>query len=251
INLTRVPYLIAIGAKPSQYLTANEGDWLYALNGNAPLNISWNNVPGKCSTFTPQQLYNISRSHGLQDSFLTWSGTVANKYVLGAAGQGTASTIPLAGGWILLQAGIDFSLDDISLSPGSVCNLSMTVSLNVKNQTGIDYSGVQSNFYVFCLYNDFVETDTVMIKSQVISGIIDSHAVLSADKTQPSASENELMQKYLGGGVLHNMRRAHRRHHKKLHKKYHSRHGGKMIAGAKMGGDEPGGKRRVSHRRFH
>ena len=253
INLSRVPYLLVIGARPSSYTNAGQGDWVYALQDNNPINISFNNVPGKCSTFNKLQLYNSARYHGLEDSYLTWSGTIANKGSFPAAGGApTAASVPLSGGWIVLQPGIDFSLDDISLSPGSLCNCPMQVTLNVKNQSGIDYSAVQTNYYIFALYNDFVETDTVLQKSQTITGVIDSQAVLKADKTQPSASENELMQKYLGGGALHNMRRAHRRHHKHWKKalkggKKHS-HMMTHAEGGRIIGGEAGGKR-VSHSR--
>ena len=253
INLTRIPYLLVIGARPSAYTTAGQGDWVYALQDNNPINITFNNVPGKCSTFNKLQLYNSARYHGLEDSYLTWSGTIANKGSFPAAGGApTAASVPLSGGWIVLQPGIDFSLDDISLSPGSLCNCPMQVTLNVKNQSGIDYSATQTNYYIFALYNDFVETDTVLQKSQTITGVIDSQAVLKADKTQPSASENELMQKYLGGGALHNMRRAHRRHHKHWKKalkggKKHS-HMMTHAEGGRIIGGEAGGKR-VSHSR--
>lgn len=101
------------------------------------------------------------------------------------------------------------------------------------------------------MYNDFVETDTVLQTSpQTITAVINSQSVIKADKAQPAASENELMQKYLGGGTLHNMRRAHRRHHKhwkkslKGGKKHsHMRHDGGRIIGGDAGG------KRVSHSR--
>ena len=246
INLTRVPYLIAIGVRPQNYASMGQGDWMYALSDGAPINLSFNNVPGKCSTFNKLQLYNCARNHGLQESYITWSGANVNKTIAVNDANSTGSVIPLSQSWTLLQPGIDFSLDDISLSPGSVCNCPMQLSVSITNQTGLDYSATQSNFYVFCLYNDWCETDTVLQKSNVLTGIINSEAVLKADKTQPSVSENELMSKYLGGSALKHMKRAHRRHHRKHTKlAVGGEAGGKYVAGEAGGARHP-----VRHRRL-
>lgn len=234
INLTRIPYLIAVGVKPQQYASGGTGDWLFALQEGNPINITFNNTPGKMSTYTKQQLFNVARSHGLQSDYIIWSGGSLPRFNAAAVGAGADGfgTILGAGGWVLIQPCIDFDTGDISLSPGSACNLAMQISLLVQNQTAADVAA--ANMFVFCLYNDWIETDTVAQKSEVLTSIVDASAVLRADTVAPSASQNELFHNYLGGGTLHNHERGHRKHHKKIHKKYYLKtaRGGKVIGGS-------------------
>jgi hypothetical protein len=217
ITLTRCPFYIIAYCRPTTYGSIQNGAAAIAIRGMVSdfylqinrVNVTWNNSPSKASTYTNLQLYEIAKSHGLQDSFLTWSGQSYNRSAA-AGGGGAVSQVPTVGGFIILQPGIDFEIpaDEVA---GCVTNHTFQVELQCTNQTSFDIPSV--DLCVVAVFEDFLENDMVLLKSNVITGIVGAESILKADRMKPASSELELTGRYLGGaiGKMHHM---HRRSHK-------------------------------------
>lgn len=221
INMTRVPRYIILGVRPNS-VPQNYGDFLYALDDqSSPINITWCTVPGKCSTLTKKELFSISRKNGLQDPYVLWGGQSINKrqYVPAGTNPAVASVLVNGvGGWVILTPGLDFDIP-IDQAPGSVGNFSMTVQMNVYNQSDLDQEtgavGINSsvNFYTWLVYDDVFEIDTVSQNCNVLTGLINPEIIMNVDKSKPAESFSESSGE-VGGSLAHKFKAQHKANRK-------------------------------------
>jgi hypothetical protein len=108
ITLPQIPDMMIIYAKPSSY-AQDEADYYFPITG---INIQFDNFSGLMSSFTSEQLYNLSIENGLEMDWMTWNG--AGRASLQFAdipnSVSNAGNVNLVGGFLVIKPGKDFAL---------------------------------------------------------------------------------------------------------------------------------------------
>jgi hypothetical protein len=233
IPVSRVPSLVLFGLMPNTPIKSPlYSNFLFSLTDVVgAVNVQWNNQTGRCATFSKRDLYNSSLNNGIDQDWLSWSGaSVAVSNALSTTGQ--AAIIPLCGGWCALKPSIEI-VTSITESPNVETNINFYVTANFTNQTAENYSGQLLNFYVYCLYNDAMVINASNSICEKVTGIISPQDLLDTDAKAPAVSQNQLVDKYVGGSVLGKLHHSHRKlHHHKSSQV--SQVGGVMSAGSVM-----------------
>jgi hypothetical protein len=216
INMTRIPRYMVLGIRPNT-IPQNYSDFLYALSEtDGALNITWNTVPGKCSTLTKKNLFGSSMRNGIQDPYILWSGKPVNKRAYNAGIGVAASFGSGVGGWIVLVPGIDFDVP-IDQAPGSVGQFSMSVQMNVYNQSDLDQSVAGANastvnFYTWLIYDDVFQIDTLTQTTNILTGLVNPNIIENTDKNKPAMSVSGSNDEFTGGSLLRNFKAQHKHH---------------------------------------
>lgn len=153
------------------------------------VNVTWNNNSGLVGTAQAQDLYYMSKKAGIKQDFLQWSGS--------ASGSGTSATsIPLTGGIVALDFCDMIPVMEDYYSSGSLGTWNFSVSVQVKNTTGVNITQPLELLVIFMQSGCFQTTSGV--SSQFV-GVLSKDIVLSTSQESPmNKTENSRM---IGGGV--------------------------------------------------
>jgi hypothetical protein len=204
ITLPYIPDLIAISVRPVRYgagyvppapATAEiagpippawaSGQYTFPIHRVA---LQWANRSGLLSTHSPHQLYDMSYTNGLQQSWTEWYGL--QKVQEESAIEGSMAT---AGGFLLLRPGRDFVLDP-GQAPGMVGNFVIQADLGVFNPFSTPYAD-ELRVTVLAINSGFFAT--VYGTSSIIRGVLSPADVTAKDVTALTSST---AQRLVGGG---------------------------------------------------
>ncbi len=141
------------------------------------LSINWNNNEGLFSNASQHDLYQMSRSNGLNMSWEQWSGGP----VYSSAGA-FGPKIGTLGGPIIVEFGKDIGLDG-NEAPGKLGNYNLLVQTGVYNQN--QTSGIFPVLYVIVISEGSVTCENLDVTPQI--GIISTTDILDA-QTRPDVS---------------------------------------------------------------
>jgi hypothetical protein len=205
----------------------NFGDFYLPLASRAygsvanPLNVNFDNFSGLLSSHTTEQLYAMSVKNGLEQDWLSWTGSAysgQNAYApvasapstgVGWGGFGSqlagsnppsadtgAQRVPLTGGVLVLKPSQDITLQT-GQSPSLVGNFTLQFNLTVFNNTGQD--GVTPQLFVVTANSGFFES--IRGSSRIIKGVLSEQDIIGAPLA-PTATTQELHRFVGGGGIM-------------------------------------------------
>lgn len=129
VTLSSIPEYIMIWVKPSttNYTGTNgfqkyDNDYRFPITN---LSLIFGNRTGLFSTYTPQDLYNMSYQNGLK---LNWGEFIGNAYSGGAI---TSTQVQTIGGFLLIKPGKDIPLD-VGMVPNVQSNITMQANVTFK-----------------------------------------------------------------------------------------------------------------------
>jgi len=193
ITLPCIPDLLIVFARPSNY-GLNDADWYFPLasrnDGVAnPLSVNFDNFSGLLSSFTTEQLYNMSVKNGLDmdyNNFIGQAHTSAGSYpslpgastVAGALANYSArqqgQVVPLVGSVLVLKPSQDITLQS-GQAPSLVGNFTLQFNLTVKNTSDIAQI---PQLYVITANSGFFES--IRGSSRIIKGVLSEQDIISA-----------------------------------------------------------------------
>jgi hypothetical protein len=185
-----------------------------------PLSVNFDNFSGLLSSHTAEQLYAMSVKNGLEQDWLSWTGSAfsgQNAYAAVASASGTgvgwggfgsqlagsnppsaatgAQKVPLTGGILVLKPSQDITLQT-GQAPSLVGNFTLQFNLTVFNNTGLD--GVVPQLFVITANSGFFES--IRGSSRIIKGVLSEQDIIGAPLA-PTATRQELC-RYVGGSGL-------------------------------------------------
>lgn len=200
ITLPQIPDLLIIYAKPAAGYTysagpflgsgdPNQGDWLFPIEN---VSVNFDNFAGLLSAQTQQQLYKLSVHNGLEQDWLSWSGS---------AWVGTKNKpVSLVGGMLVLKPGRDIVLQ-AGQAPSLVGNFVLQFQLRLKNNTNTLQS---PQIFVVTANSGFFET--IKGSSRVVKGVLTEQDIISAP-VAPGGTSGAL-RRAVGAGVHGSMGNA-------------------------------------------
>lgn len=204
ITLPQIPDMLIIYAKPAQGYSypsttlpasrAGQGDpaqcdFVFPVEN---ISVNFDNFAGLLSSHTQQQLYKMSVHNGLEQDWLSWSGS---SYVGSRNAQ-----VPLVGGMLVLKPGRDIVLQ-AGQAPSLVGNFVLQFNLRLRNNT----SAIQQpQIYVITANSGFFET--IKGSSRVIKGVLTEQDIISAP-VAPGGTSGAL-RRAVGAGVHGSMGNA-------------------------------------------
>ena len=200
ITLPQIPDLLIIYAKPAAGYTysagpfagsgdPNQGDWLFPIEN---VSVNFDNFAGLLSAQTQQQLYKLSVHNGLEQDWMSWSGSA---YV------GTKNKpVPLVGGMLVLKPGRDIVLQ-AGQAPSLVGNFVLQFQLRLRNNTTAQQS---PQIFVVTANSGFFET--IKGSSRVVKGVLTEQDIISAP-VAPGGTSGAL-RRAVGAGVHGSMGNA-------------------------------------------
>jgi hypothetical protein len=190
IQLNSVPdlFIICVRQQMSSQFVWNTSGFLTIDS----INISFNNKSGILASANPQQLYNLSTKNG---SCQTWQEFSGGYYAV--ANNGKGQLVPSIGSLMVLNATLDFGLDD-AISSSSLGQFNFMVTLGVTNQYPYD---IAPEIVVITANSGLFITEAGV--SQTYQGILSKTDVLNAKSQKPVVDTREYQR--LVGGKLSNM----------------------------------------------
>jgi hypothetical protein len=179
-----IPDLIYIYARPAGY-DYDEGDWHFPISN---FSLNFDNFSGLMSSYTKEELYQMSVSNGLDMDYGLWTGK-ARLVNSGATGSSVVATV---GGGLLIKPGKDFALS-AEQAPGLLSNINIQFQVGVENTTS---SAAVPVLYMITINSGFFESSKG--QSRILRGILNGADVLSA----PFMATNASIQRYVGGGIF-------------------------------------------------
>ena len=179
-----IPDLIYIYARPANYLNT-EGDYHFPITN---FSLNFDNFSGLMSSYTQQELYQMSVSNGLDMDYGLWSGR-ARLVNAGATGSSVVATV---GGGLLIKPGKDFALS-AEQAPGLLSNINIQFQVGIENTTR---SSAVPVLYMITINSGFFESSKG--QSRILRGILNGADVLSA----PFMATNASVQRIVGGGIF-------------------------------------------------
>jgi hypothetical protein len=179
-----IPDLIYIYARPAGY-DYDEGDWHFPISN---FSLNFDNFSGLMSSYTKEELYQMSVSNGLDMDYGLWTGK-ARLVNSGATGSSVVATV---GGGLLIKPGKDFALS-AEQAPGLLSNINIQFQVGVENTTS---SAATPVLYMITINSGFFESS--MGQSRILRGILNGADVLNA----PYMATNASIQRYVGGGIF-------------------------------------------------
>jgi len=190
-----------------------------------PLTVNFDNFSGLLSSHTAEQLYAMSVKNGLEQDWLSWTGSAYSgqqSYNPTAAGSPASSSIqkgwggfgsqlagsnppsadtgaqrvPLTGSILVLKPSQDITLQT-GQSPSLVGNFTLQFNLTVFNNTGID--GVTPQLFVVTANSGFFES--IRGSSRIIKGVLSEQDIIGAPLA-PTATTQELHRFVGGAGIM-------------------------------------------------
>jgi hypothetical protein len=186
ITLPQIPDLLIIYAKPNSYADSTNGDWYLPIK---QINLQWDNYAGLLSTYSMEQLYEISVKNGLEMDYPQWCGR------LGMGGVSGNSVMQASGGFLVIKPGQDYALAT-GQSPSLVGNYTLQANLTVMNTTG---ASITPTLYIMTVNSGFFES--VKGTSRVVKGVLTEADIISAPIADMVTRQN--VERVVGGsGVL-------------------------------------------------
>lgn len=198
IQLNQIPDLILVALrKPLANQTTLDPTIFFPITS---VSVNFNNASGLLSSATQQQLYEMSRDNGVQQSWLEWSGRV-NSYNTGldaGAIADVSSLIRLSSGSILaINPAKDLSLPAY-LSNGSIGQFNLQINVGAINYTSNDLT---PEIIVICCNSGVFST--IAGSSAIYTGLLTKQMVLDVSQQQNGISS--LSNTRLIGGALSDM----------------------------------------------
>ena len=199
IQLNQIPDLILIALrKPVANQTGLDPTLFFPITG---VSVNFNNASGLLSSATQQQLYEMSRDNGVQQSWLEWSGRV-NSYTStndAAAIAADASTFSrlTAGSVLAINPSKDLSLPSY-LSNGSIGQFNLQMNITATNYSSVD---ITPEIVVVCCNSGVFST--IAGSSAIYTGLLTKQMVLDVASQQSPVSS--LSNNRLIGGALSDM----------------------------------------------
>jgi len=189
-----------------------------------PLSVNFDNFSGLLSSHTAEQLYAMSVKNGLDQDWLSWTGSAYSGQQQSAPFLGNPTTqggvqpgwggfgsqlagsnppsaatgaqkVPLTGGILVLKPSQDITLQT-GQAPSLVGNFTLQFNLTVFNNTGQD--GVVPQLFVITANSGFFES--IRGSSRIIKGVLSEQDIIGAPLA-PTATRQELC-RYVGGAGL-------------------------------------------------
>ena len=196
IQLNQIPDIFIIALrKPLNTQTITDPNIFYPIKN---ISINFNNASGLLSSATQQQLWEMSRDNGVQQSWLEWSGR-ANSYYSTLDNTAITNVSQLmkltAGSVLVINPAKDLSLPP-NLSNGCIGQFNFQIDV-----TGINYTSVDViPELVIIPVNSGVFT-TISGTSSITTGLLTSQTV-AAIASAGGASVSSLRNQRLIGGNL-------------------------------------------------
>ena len=178
ITLPSIPDMMLVYAKPQLYGN-NEADWYLPVRG---INVTFDNVTGLLSNFTPEQLFRITSRCGVDVDWETFYGR---------AKLSNGAVVPTVGAPFCAQFGTDIPLS-AGLAPGVLGSFSLQVAVNVAN-TGATVPG-------YTLFITVVQSG--FLQSQSGSSRIILNPLSEADVVSAEIMSRGVVGRYVGQGFL-------------------------------------------------
>lgn len=176
-----------------------------------PLSVNFDNFSGLLSSHTAEELYGMSVKNGLDQDWLSWTGSAfggQNAYYptlsVGSFGSVLCGQNPpqaltgaqssLVGSILVLKPSQDITLQT-GQAPSLVGNFTLQFNLTVYNNTG---QSVQPQLFVITANSGFFES--IRGSSRIIKGVLSEQDIIGASLA-PTATRQEL-HRYVGGAGL-------------------------------------------------
>jgi hypothetical protein len=183
ITLPAIPDLLIIYAKPSTVL-ANDADWYLPLATTLdgitnPLSVNFDNFSGLLSSFSTEQLFNMSCKNGLEmdwSNFIGQAHSSAGSYpAIGSySARQQGQVVPLIGSILVLKPSQDITLQS-GQAPSLVGNFTLQFNLQVKNTSDVNQT---PQLYVITANSGFFES--IRGSSRIIKGVLSEQDIISA-----------------------------------------------------------------------
>ena len=210
-SLNQIPDMLIIYArKKVADQTISDTDLNLAIK---KININFNNNSGLLSSYTTEQLFNITRKNNLNCTWDDFSG-LTNSYIDSVV-TGNTGTI---GAPLVLKFGEDIPLSNSYLAPGSMGQFSIQFSLDIYNQTlqtvvpEIVMIAVNSGLFV-----------SYAGSSSIYSGILSKSDVINCKMNEVPISETDIRRLVGHGSFMDKLKKMPssvmsfiRQHHKAL-----------------------------------
>lgn len=181
ITLPCIPDLIIIKAIPTSY-ASTDGDWNLPITN---ISVNFDNFSGLLSSFTPEELFNLSCANGLDMTWNEWSGQALS-------GNGDKQFIGTVGGFLVLKPSRDITLQT-GQAPSNVGNYTFQFNYSVYNPS--DNAVTNWNLVVITANSGFFES--VKGSSRVVKGVLSTADVIAADEKGPLTRSE--VNRYVGG----------------------------------------------------
>lgn len=239
IQLNQVPDTILICVKPNKN-TASTSAGVSVPNYDkftqsqyysiTSAQISFNNISGILSSCSQEQLFNISKKNGSQQSYSDFFGQMI---LAGGAPSYLEQGLPAQGSILVLKPVYDFNLPSF-LTGGSLGQFGLQIQLTCKNYTG--YAFTQSDMVLIAVNNGIMVTQQG--SSSLYSGLLTKNMVLETKQQKP-AIDSSTLSNLTGGSVQEACSTGLR---KVLKKHFGSKSGAGMSAGGMSAGGMSAGK---------
>ena len=186
ITLPSIPDCLIVLIKKTSY-TLVENEFYFPIS---KLNVTFDNFSGLCSSYTQEQLYQMSYRNGLRMDINTFLGHANTP-------RGGVQTI---GGFLILRMGIDIPLST-SQAPGVAGNYTLSVECSVqkpKSVANVAFNDLQ--MVIITPSSGFFATSNG--SSQIVLNPLTEKDVLSA---KPTMSSNDMESLTYGGGFFDNL----------------------------------------------
>jgi hypothetical protein len=243
LQLNQIPDKILIFVKPVKSTAVNRGgiatpdyakftqSQYYSITS---AQISFNNISGILSSCTQEQLFNISKRNGSQQSYSDFLGEAI------IADDDTTGVVPSQGSILVVKPAYDFNLPSF-LSGGSLGQFGLQIRLSCKNYT--TYNFTQSQMVVITVNNGIMVTQQG--SSSLYSGLLTKNMVLETKQQKP-AIDSSTLNDLTGGSIQEACHTGLKKVLKKHFGKQPSSGAGMSAGGMSAGGMSAGKQNRMS-----
>lgn len=215
IQINQIPdYFIIYARIPMSQQTAKNSASFLTINN---ISVNFNNASGLLSSFTPSQLWNMSRKAGLNQTFDEWRGTALINNI-----NGEGTIIGTTGSILVIDAA-SLSLPSY-LVAGNLGNFQFQATLNLTNYYG---SAVTPEVVILTANSGIFVTEQGT--STTFTGILTKELTLSTQEGKDVPSISRVVDERMIGGK--HLNRGLARHPNYVHKHMHKKHHHMMGAG--------------------
>lgn len=195
LQLNQVPDLIIITVrKPMSTQTIKDTSSFLALSPDNPISFNFNNSSGILSTYSIQQLYELSVKNGSSQTFQEFSGFAQ----IPDNATGGVTRVGTTGAMLVINPALDFGLPDY-LSSSSLGQYQLQFNINVINQYTTD---VTPEICIITMNSGLFATQQGT--SQVFTGILTKEQVLNTKQQSPVPALDTSEYARMVGGKLQN-----------------------------------------------
>lgn len=168
--------------------------------------INFNNQSGILSGSTTQDLYSMSISNGLNESWYEFSGKANVRVPAGLGAGGVGQFIPTVGSVLVLEFGKDIQLVEDFYASGSLGNFNLQFQVDVQNLTGASINGSGQTQYELVV---ITMNSGVLVAEKgtcsVYTGILTKQDVLDAS-SQEAYTHSDVERMVGGRSFLDNLK---------------------------------------------